>query len=271
MANADKRLNVCLYDAINAYGKEHFIIGVLEVCTTIDELNLKEIEYINEFNTLMPNGYNMVPGGNGGYLLGSWSEERRQNLYKQQALTRTGKKRTQAVKDKLSAAFKNRIIAEHTKKTISNSLKQYYFYLSDDEKIKRKLHMRKIRNLRTYTHHTKAVKEKMAMAKRGKTYYELMSKETADYLLEKRRKHFTENNPTKYDIPATLQQLCVLEINGFLTAQEISEKYAISCYKLRQVYKSIGISNLQKYRHNKKWKICKTHFIKGYNEKTSNN
>lgn len=52
-----------LYNAINKYGVENFIIEELEECN-VQEVNQKEIEYINKFNTYS-NGYNATLGGEG--------------------------------------------------------------------------------------------------------------------------------------------------------------------------------------------------------------
>lgn len=50
-------------------GFDNFDFYVIEVCK-IDELNDKEIFYIKEFNTLIPNGYNVSEGGNSSHPMG---------------------------------------------------------------------------------------------------------------------------------------------------------------------------------------------------------
>lgn len=55
--------NYPLYRAIRKYGVENFSFEVLESCS-IDELEQKEIEYINFYSSIVPKGYNQVPGGN---------------------------------------------------------------------------------------------------------------------------------------------------------------------------------------------------------------
>lgn len=65
------RYNIILYDAINKYGHENFYIEEIEKLEfsnkeeLIDNLNIKEIYYIKELNTLAPNGYNISKGGGG--------------------------------------------------------------------------------------------------------------------------------------------------------------------------------------------------------------
>ena len=52
-----------LYGAFNKYGIENFVIEELEECS-IEDVNQKEIEYINKFDTYS-NGYNATLGGEG--------------------------------------------------------------------------------------------------------------------------------------------------------------------------------------------------------------
>lgn len=59
-----------IHKAINKYGKKHFNVSEVEkiCCDTkeklYDKLNIKEIEYITEYNSMQPNGYNITNGGN---------------------------------------------------------------------------------------------------------------------------------------------------------------------------------------------------------------
>jgi len=65
-----KRKSQILYSAINKYGKNNFSIKTINFIENntkknlIEQLNIKEIEYISSYNTLIPNGYNMTVGGN---------------------------------------------------------------------------------------------------------------------------------------------------------------------------------------------------------------
>jgi group I intron endonuclease len=56
--------NNYLRNAARKYGLENFEINILEdgICS-INELNEKEIFYIKKFNSIMPNGYNLMEGG----------------------------------------------------------------------------------------------------------------------------------------------------------------------------------------------------------------
>jgi len=59
-----KYKNCCrlLNNAINKYGYESFNVELIKECA-IDELNMYEKQYILEYNTLSPNGYNLTTGG----------------------------------------------------------------------------------------------------------------------------------------------------------------------------------------------------------------
>jgi group I intron endonuclease len=55
-----------LHKAVTKYGKENFKKEILEFCETDEILNIQEIFWIKEKNTLQPNGYNLTEGGTGG-------------------------------------------------------------------------------------------------------------------------------------------------------------------------------------------------------------
>jgi group I intron endonuclease len=74
------------YNALRKYGFENFTWEILDESTEIREiLNSLERFYIKKFNTLVPNGYNLAPGGegNGGCLKGrERPEEAKANMRK---------------------------------------------------------------------------------------------------------------------------------------------------------------------------------------------
>lgn len=63
--HASKYQNIPLYRAIQKYGKDNFVIEIIEECTKemIDE---REIFWINHYNTYEGEGYNCTGGGEGG-------------------------------------------------------------------------------------------------------------------------------------------------------------------------------------------------------------
>lgn len=65
LRNVEKNKQHPLYDAIRKYGKDAFRFEVVEEVLE-EELNRREIELIQEYNTLYPSGYNLAEGGSGG-------------------------------------------------------------------------------------------------------------------------------------------------------------------------------------------------------------
>lgn len=61
--NDDPKLDTILGRAIKKYGWENFKYETVEECDNKEELLEKEKYYINYYNSLMPNGYNMTKGG----------------------------------------------------------------------------------------------------------------------------------------------------------------------------------------------------------------
>lgn len=62
--NHCKSKNTYIGNSIRKYGKENFILKIIEECNSINELNERELLWIIELKTLFPNGYNLRPGGN---------------------------------------------------------------------------------------------------------------------------------------------------------------------------------------------------------------
>ena len=114
--NAKRKINRHLYDAINYHGKENFYIEILD---TVDDNIANEVEklYIQKFNSLSPNGYNMTRGGDGGYTLAKWSDIDRAALYARQGNARRGRK-----------------ASDETKLLMSNAVKERYRNMSPEQK-----------------------------------------------------------------------------------------------------------------------------------------
>ena len=57
--------------SINKYGVSNFIFEVIDSANSLDELNDKEIYWINFYNSVSPNGYNVTGGGQGKKKIGT--------------------------------------------------------------------------------------------------------------------------------------------------------------------------------------------------------
>jgi len=66
-----------LKKAIVKYGKESFVKEILGFYNSIEELNNAEIKFIELFNSLSPNGYNLAKGGEGGNTRLGFSEDQK--------------------------------------------------------------------------------------------------------------------------------------------------------------------------------------------------
>lgn len=64
-----------LRDAVKKYGINNFIFEILLICFDKDRFEY-EIEYIKKFNSIVPNGYNIANGGQGGGFLGKKHSEK---------------------------------------------------------------------------------------------------------------------------------------------------------------------------------------------------
>lgn len=62
--------NFYFHNALSKYGQDNFVWSILCKCQSLEDLNIKEIYYIDKYNTYN-RGYNMTKGGDGvlGYAL----------------------------------------------------------------------------------------------------------------------------------------------------------------------------------------------------------
>lgn len=64
-AKNEFKFNYCLCNAIRKYGKNSFVAEVIDIADSKERLDELEIYWINKYNSLTPNGYNMTSGGGG--------------------------------------------------------------------------------------------------------------------------------------------------------------------------------------------------------------
>lgn len=94
-----------ILNAITKYGKSSFIREILCVCQTLEEANKNEKIFIEKFNTLSPNGYNISPTGGVSCMAGHHSEETKLKIAKVQL----GRKHTEEHKRKNGDAHKGQV------------------------------------------------------------------------------------------------------------------------------------------------------------------
>lgn len=100
-----------LRDAVKKYGIENFEFNVLIICFDADRFNY-EMEYIKKYNSIVPNGYNITKGGEGGGFKGKTHTE--------QAKTKIKNKLKQIYIDNPELKLK---LSENNKLLINNELK----------------------------------------------------------------------------------------------------------------------------------------------------
>lgn len=136
--NTKKKQCTFLNNAIRKYGKDFFKVDLLLECSkeTMDE---NEIKYINEFNSLYPDGYNLTNGGktteyikmDNNQKLNTPKKRGREFGYKHKKETK------EKMKIRLSEFMKNKLKNEDDKKKLqertSKNIKTYY----DNLKIKK--------------------------------------------------------------------------------------------------------------------------------------
>jgi predicted Fe-S protein YdhL (DUF1289 family) len=66
---------VLIKKAISKYGIGAFSRSIIEFCENADDLNKKEIFFIKEFSSIIPNGYNIGKGGENADHLENWMKE----------------------------------------------------------------------------------------------------------------------------------------------------------------------------------------------------
>lgn len=115
--NARNRKCECrlLENAILKHGASEFVIVVLEECAIMD-LNRLEDLYIKSYNTLCPNGYNLMTGGGNG-------RKHHQKTRDKMSKTRTGKKHTQITKQRIGDGNRGKIVSSTTRKRVGQSSK----------------------------------------------------------------------------------------------------------------------------------------------------
>jgi group I intron endonuclease len=121
-----------LHRAIEKYGEDNFSIEILNVCVDKKALDVVEMFYIKNMNTLGPNGYNISLGGTGVMHGRKMSPEavariRQANLGKKLSpehaeklrLSKLGKKRSPEVIEKMRLANLGRKLSTEHKKKLS--------------------------------------------------------------------------------------------------------------------------------------------------------
>lgn len=127
-----KNVKTALYDAIRSYGIEKFQYTILLKDVDNDKLNEIEQQYIKDYNSLVPNGYNIKEGGNHT----PHSEETKRKIGEKSKGRKAvlGQKRTEEQKRRIGDASRGRKYSEEVKE----HLKQVHNKWHDEHPIAHK-------------------------------------------------------------------------------------------------------------------------------------
>ena len=125
----DKKMYIS--QAIRKYGKENFLVETIDSALLIDDLNEKEIYWIEEFKTKKPNGYNLCDGGDNTLGYNHTLEARMKMSMTKKSLGSMvgvknhfyGKSHTKETREKMSAAWKSgrRVMTPELKEKLKES------------------------------------------------------------------------------------------------------------------------------------------------------
>jgi len=102
-----------LLGAIQKYGKDSFKIFLISRCDSVEEMNHREDYYIDIYDSLVPNGYNLKSGGNNKKL----TEDVKNKI----ALAHTGKRHSEETIEKLRIVHKRENLSEETLNKMRNA------------------------------------------------------------------------------------------------------------------------------------------------------
>lgn len=122
---AIKKINRRLYDSMNYHGLDNFDLILLEDLGDVSNsfANEREKFWIEFYGSIVPNGYNMTEGGDGGNTIETWSEQAKKDLYILQGSKRRGK-RSKEWKEAISkgSILREKNKTKEEKKIISNKI-----------------------------------------------------------------------------------------------------------------------------------------------------
>lgn len=178
-----------LKESIKKYGKENFKKEILCYCKTFEEAYENEAKYIEEYNTLKPNGYNLSPkGGINGK--GSLSEEIKNKI----SIKLKGKTITEEHKDILRKLCKERIWTEEQR----DNQRKRMLGKHPSEETRKKLSERRLGIKRS-----KETIEKMRVANIGKIISLESRKKMSESQKNKKRKPLSQETKEKIRISNT--------------------------------------------------------------------
>lgn len=159
-----------LCKAFRKYGVDSFEIKLIDdSAKTFEELKKQEVAYISQFDTFIPNGYNMTIGGDGTMGRKHTDEAKKKISEKRKGFKYTDEEKEKIRKKSIEISYwKGKKLSEEARKKISDAKKGKK--LSEETKEKRKYiyEAMKGENHPLYgVGHTEESKKKMSESKKG--------------------------------------------------------------------------------------------------------
>lgn len=102
-------------NAFKKYGDENFSIEIIDRASSKNELDTKEIYWIERYNSIAPNGYNITKGGGGtiGYKLSDETKQKISKANKGKVSPTKGYKLSDETKQKIRSSRKGKYCGEN--------------------------------------------------------------------------------------------------------------------------------------------------------------
>lgn len=189
--------NRYLYDAMNCYGYDKFSIEEIEECCK-EVLDEREKYWIAQLNTLIPNGYNMTIGGEGG---DTWTNNPNKELSSMKMIiANRGKKRSKEFCENLSKKLTGRYWssekAKQAAETRKNNIAKTRGYSSWEERQEYIAMCNALFKDNQPYQHSLETRMKLSECFKGKSYEERYGEAYAKERKENLRTKWSgENNP----------------------------------------------------------------------------
>ncbi|MBV5347783.1 GIY-YIG nuclease family protein [bacterium] len=245
-SNAKRKINRRFYDSINHHGVDNFKLVLIEDLgdVTAKVLNERESYWIKHFNTMIPFGYNMTSGGDGGNTIEFWPEDKKQELWERIASKNRGKQRSEECKLRMSEIAKE-MTEEHRQKISKATIGRIF---SEEHKYKMsEVSKNRVKQPMSGKHHSEYSKNKISEARKGKTYEEIFGDDFACKFKETLQARWVGNkNPNYVDFTVeTKKEIMLLLSLSKINMYTIVSKFNMSKYKISQWLKTIGVDNYQ--------------------------
>lgn len=182
-----------LYNAMRKYGVENFHIELLEDNIPYEELDYKEVCYIEKYDCVRPNGYNISHGG------GSYINEKERERMRLRVLGENNP--MYGMCGELNP-FYGKKLPEEARRTLSEKAKLRYENMSDEEKEANRIRLDKAREKVIALgggfkghNHTEEAKKRISEAQKGK------------FVSEETKKRMKQTNARK-------RKVVMLDIDG---------------------------------------------------------